>query len=112
VSVYKVGPSTRHVLVDEDHEGGLPIGFGIILHGSDKNLVYHCIGLEAFDSLAKVLRVCCASRSNSCALSMASQTVLAAPPTPSTRSRIVCGSSNGKGRSKEIGARSEGTPII
>ena len=54
MSVYKVGPSTRHLLVDEDDEGGLPIGFGIILHGSYKKLVYHCIGFEAFDSLAKV----------------------------------------------------------
>ena len=54
MSVYKVRPSIRHALVDEDHEGGLPIGFGIILHGSDKNLVCHYIGYEAFDSLAKV----------------------------------------------------------
>ena len=49
-------PSTHHILADEDREGRRPIRIGILLHGSDKNFVHHRIGLEALDSLAKVLQ--------------------------------------------------------
>ena len=48
--------SIPHILADEDREGTRPIGIAIVLHGSDKNLVHHHIGLEALDSLEKVLQ--------------------------------------------------------
>ena len=49
-------PSTLHIRADEDREGRRPIRIGIVLHGVDKNLVHHSIGLEPLYSLAKVLK--------------------------------------------------------
>ena len=49
-------PGALHILADEDREGRRPIRIGIVLHGGDKNFVHHRIGLEALDSLAKVLQ--------------------------------------------------------
>ena len=49
-------PSTPHIRADEDREGRRPIGIGIVLHGGDKSFVHRRIGLEALDSLAKVLQ--------------------------------------------------------
>ena len=48
--------STAHIRADEDCEGRRPIRIGIVLHGGDKNFVHYRIGLEALDSLAKVLQ--------------------------------------------------------
>ena len=50
------GLNIPHIRADEDCEGRRPIKFGIALHGGDKNLVHHRIGLEALDSLAKILQ--------------------------------------------------------
>ena len=49
-------PSTPHILADEDPESRRPVRIDIVLHGGDKKLVHHRIGLEALDSLAKVLQ--------------------------------------------------------
>ena len=45
--------STPHILADEGREGRRPIGIDIVLHGGEKGLVHHRIGLETLDSLAK-----------------------------------------------------------
>ena len=49
-------PSTPHILAYEDPEGRRAIGIDIVLHDGDKKVVHHSIGLEALDSLSKVLQ--------------------------------------------------------
>ena len=49
-------PRTPHILADEDRVDTRPIGIDLVWHGGDKNPVHQRIGLEASDSLAKVLQ--------------------------------------------------------